>query len=128
MEFILELLFEIFGEALLQLVFELLAELGVRRLGKGQRRPSPALAIVGYGVLGALAGGCSLWLKPVLFIASPTAQVVNLVLTPLLIGGLMAQLGAWRQRRDKATVRLDRFTYAYVFALGMALVRYAFGH
>ena len=40
--------------------------------------------------------------------------------------GLMATIGAWRIRRGQAVWRIDRFAYGYLFALGLALVRFQF--
>jgi len=128
MEFIFELLFEFFGELLLQIVFELLAELGWRGVsGPFRKSAHPLVAGVGYAVFGAIAGGLSLWWFPNLFIASHLGRVANVVVTPLLAGTTMALLGAWRRRRDQQTVLLDRFAYAFIFAMAMALVRFKFG-
>jgi hypothetical protein len=128
MEFIFELLFEFFGELLLQIVFELLAELGWRGVSAPFRKSAhPLAAGVGYAVFGAIAGGLSLWWFPNLFIGSHWGRVANVVVTPLLAGTTMALLGAWRRRRDQQTVLLDRFAYAFIFAMAMALVRLKFG-
>ena len=128
MEFIFELLFEIFGELLLQIVFELLAEFGWRSLQQPfKQAPNPLLAGVGYALFGAVAGGLSLWWFPNLFIASPVGRIANVIVTPILSGAAMAALGAWRRRRDQPTVLLDRFAYAFIFAMAMALVRLRFG-
>ena len=128
MEFIFELLFEIFGELLLQIVFELLAEFGWRSLQQPfKQAPNPLLAGVGYALFGAVAGGLSLWWFPNLFIGSPVGRIANVIVTPILSGAAMAALGAWRRRRDQPTVLLDRFAYAFIFAMSMALVRLRFG-
>ncbi len=128
MEFIFELLFEIFGELLLQIVLELLFELGWRRASAPfTKSANPLLAGVGYAVLGGIAGGLSLWWFPNLFIASPAGRIANVIVTPMLAGAAMAALGAWRRRRDQPTVLLDRFAYAFIFAMAMALVRLKFG-
>lgn len=128
LEFIFELLFEIFGELLLQLALELLAELGLRAIGRGDPKPlHPLAGGAGYALLGGIAGGVSLWLFPNLFIASHAGRIANTIVTPLLAGGAMAALGAWRRRRDQRTVLLDRFAYAFIFAFAMALVRLRFG-
>ena len=128
MEFIFELLFEIFGELLLQIAFELLAEFGWRRLQQPfKKAPNPLLAGVGYALFGAVAGGLSLWWFPNLFIGSPVGRIANVIVTPILSGAAMAALGAWRRRRDQPTVLLDRFAYAFIFAMAMALVRLRFG-
>ena len=128
MEFIFELLFEIFGELLLQLALELLAELGLRAVGKRFDKPlHPLAGGVGYALLGAIAGGLSLWWFPQLFIASHAGRIANVIVTPILSGGAMAMLGAWRRRREQHTVLIDRFAYAFIFAMAMALVRLRFG-
>ena len=128
MEFIFELLFEIFGELLLQIVFELLAEFGWRSLQQPfKQAPNPLLAGVGYALFGAVAGGLSLWWFPNLFIGSPVGRIANVIVTPILSGAAMAALGAWRRRRDQPTILLDRFAYAFIFAMAMALVRLRFG-
>ena len=128
MEFIFELLFEIFGELLLQIVLELLFEFGLRSLQQPLKKtPHPGLAGVGYALFGALAGGLSLWFFPNLFIGSHAGRIANVIVTPILSGAAMAALGAWRRRRDQPTILLDRFAYAFIFALTMALVRLRFG-
>ena len=128
MEFIVELLFELFGELLLQIVLELLFELGLRSLQQPfKKSPNPLLGGIGYALFGAIAGGLSLWWFPQLFITSHAGRLANVVVTPILSGLAMAALGAWRRRRDQPTILLDRFAYAFIFAMAMALVRLRFG-
>jgi len=128
MEFILEVLFELFGEVILQLAFEFLARFGVPLLTAPFRRAAhPLVAGLGYAALGAVAGGLSLWLMPALFIRSHGLQVANVLVTPLLCAAVMSALGAWRRRRERQTVLLDRFAYSFIFAFAMALVRLRFG-
>jgi hypothetical protein len=134
MEILVELLLgllQIVGELLLQIIFEALAELGVRSVFepfRRQRSPNPWLAALGYVILGAAAGGISLWLFPGLLITSRWLRVANLLLTPLAAGMLMGALGAWRRRRDQELIRLDRFSYGFLFAFAMALVRFLWGN
>ena len=122
----LELIFEILGEFLLQVAGEALAEVGLRSLSEPFRRtPNPWVAALGYAVFGAVAGGLSLFAFPHNF-ASPPWRIANLVVTPLAVGGVMALVGVWRARRGQSLVRMDRFAYGYVFALSLALVRFLF--
>lgn len=129
-EIVLELLFgllQLLAELLVQLFFEFLAELGVRSVREPVRRPRPAdplLAAIGYTIFGATAGGLSLWLFPETFIDSESLKILNVVVTPLVAGALMALLGAWRRRKDQELIRLDRFSYGYLFALAMTVVRF----
>ena len=134
MEIIVELLFallQILGELVLQVLLEALAELGLHSIHEPFRRPKPlhpALAAIGYGILGAATGGLSLWLLPNLFIMSEWLRIANLVITPIAAGGVMGAFGAWRRRRNEELIRLDRFAYGFLFALAMALVRFIWGH
>ncbi|MBL8300068.1 MAG: hypothetical protein JNN30_17140 [Rhodanobacteraceae bacterium] len=123
----LEFLFEIIGELLLQVVVETLAELGLRSLAEPLRRPpNPWLAALGYAVLGAGLGGLSLLLLPDHLAPSDTARIANLVFTPVIVGWCMVALGAWRAKRGESVLRIDRFSYGYLFALSLALVRFWF--
>jgi len=119
-------LLEIFGEVLLQGLFELIAELGFQSLGEPFKRRGPVnplLAAIGYLLYGAIAGGLSL-LLPKMFVVPNMWRLANLIVTPLICGYAMAALGRFRTRRGSEALRLDTFSYGYLFALGMAVVRY----
>jgi hypothetical protein len=122
-----EFLVELFFEFLLQLVAEVLLEAGIQvwvdRAGT-YREPRPVLAFLGYATLGVALGWLSLVMFPMLFIRSVAWQKVNLVATPVLAGLAMSALGALRRRQGKVVLRIDRFSYGFVFALAMALVRF----
>ena len=123
----IELVIEFIGEFLLQIIVELLIELGLHSTSEPFRRPpNPWLAALGYAVFGATAGGVSLYVVPSLLVHGDTLRLANLALTPLLAGLAMASLGAWRSRRGQPTFRIDRFSYGYLFALSMAVVRFHF--
>ncbi|MFA1287817.1 hypothetical protein ACDJ03_08310 [Xanthomonas axonopodis pv. nakataecorchori] len=123
----LEGMLQLVAEVLLQALAELLIELGLHSVAESfERRPSPWLAAVGYAILGALLGGVSLWLLPQHLTATFGARLAALLIAPLVAGGLMAALGAWRARRGDPVLRIDRFSYGYLFALCFALMRYFF--
>ena len=125
MEFIVELILELFGEVLLQIVFEALAEAGLHVVRRSDRPPAhPALLAFGYALLGLIAGAVSLWVLPHSLMHTRNGRIACLLLAPVASGLAMGLLGAWRQRRGQAVVGLDRFAYGYLFALGMALVRF----
>ena len=127
MEFIFELLFEIFGEILIQIVFQALAEVGLhffRRPDAAPKPKSPWMLGIGYAVLGVIVGGISLWLHPASLIHSSLGRVANLVLGPIAAGLAMALIGAWRQRQGQQLLGLDRFSYGFIFALAAGLVRF----
>jgi len=120
---------QFFGELLLQLVCEAVAELCGHAVKEPFRRPSPVrpwLAAIGYLIFGAAAGGLTLWLVPELFIKAEWLRVANLLLTPLAAGLIMEAVGSWRESRDKEVLRLETFAYGFCFAFALAVVRYAF--
>ncbi len=122
----LELIFEVLGELLLQAIGEALIEIGFHSLGEPFRRPpNPWLAALGYTLFGAILGGLSLLILPNNLV--PEAwRLANLVLTPLAVGGMMVAMGAWRARRGQPVLRIDRFAYGYLFALSLAFIRFFF--
>ena len=127
MEFLLEVLLQIFGEVAVQILFEALAELGFRSLKETfQRSGDPVFSTIGFFLWGLLAGGISLLLLPRSFITGHNLRVLNLIITPLVAGGVMMLIGKLRAGRGQTLVGLDRFGYAFAFALAMALVRFAF--
>jgi hypothetical protein len=76
--------------------------------------------------VGGVIGAISLWPFPALFIRNQDFRLLNLVLTPLIAGLIMMLVGKVRTARDEELVRLDRFGYAFTFALGMTLMRFYF--
>ena len=127
MEFVFEILFQFFGELLLQLLFEALSEVGLHGVKDTLRKPrNLVLSTIGFAVWGAVAGAVSLLIFPESPIRNPDLRLVNLLVTPVLAGLAMVALGKLRLARGQDTVMLDRFVYAYVFALGFAVLRFAF--
>lgn len=125
----LEFLIEILGEFVLQAVGEALLELGFHSLAEPFRKPpNPLLAALGYAIFGALAGALSLLFLPDHLTPSGLPRLANLLLTPIATGLCMVAMGAWRSRRGDALLRIDRFSYGYLFALSLALVRFQFAH
>lgn len=125
-----EFLFQIFLEVFLQMFIEVLFHLGWNSVAEAlDRKPvkNHFLALVGYALMGVAAGGISLLVFPELFVTHPTLRAANVIITPLLAGLLMAAYGEWRERRGLTTIRLDSFSYGYIFAAGVALIRYFFG-
>ena len=125
MEFLFEILFQFLGEIMLQVVFELLAELGLHSLGDPFKRPrNPVLSTIGFVLWGAIAGGLSLLILPKSPISNQALRQLNLLLAPLAAGGAMMLVGRRRGKKGQGLVKLDRFGYAFVLALAMAIVRY----
>jgi len=129
MEFIIELLLQVLWlvlELVAQAFIEVLAEIGLRVLGEPFRRTQPIdpfWAGAGYMVYGAIAGGLSL-LLPRMFTIPCSLRILNLIITPVVCGFIMAKVGQLRERRGNRPIRIDTFMYGYLFALAMAAVRF----
>jgi len=131
LEFLLEFLLEIGGEVILEAV----VELGIYGLADPFRktepfqkewRVNPGWAIFGFVLMGLLGGALSVWMLPMNLLKNPLAQYINLAVTPILLGLLFEWLGRRRERQGKRKMLLDRFSYGFVFALTMGLVRFYF--
>ena len=124
MELIFELVLQVFGELIVQLLFEL----GFRALAEpfsNKNRPANvALSVSGYLLFGLIAGGLSLLIVPRHLALNLPWRIANLVLTPVLVGAGMNLLGNVREKKDLSTIRLDKFSYGFCFALAMAVVRF----
>ena len=132
----LELLFEIFAlflELFLEAAFEFAAEIvgslilrGIRAVFDRSEFKNPAIACVGYLLLGGMAGGLSLLLFPHPLVHPSRFPGISVVLSPVLAGSGMALVGSTLRRRNKKPTQLESFGYGFAFAFGMALVRFAF--
>lgn len=121
MEFFFELLLEFIG----QIVTEILCKLGLHAIKEPFRRPpNPFFAAIGYTLFGVLAGLISLLIFPRHMVTLAALRWVNMIVTPLATGAVMALLGAQRARRGQTVLRIDRFWYSYLFALALAIVRF----
>jgi hypothetical protein len=124
---ILLALLQVLGELFLQIIFESLAEVGIRCVREPFRKPKPfhpISAALGYIIFGSIAGGLSLLIFPRSFIGPDWLKVSNLFVTPAIAGSFMATLGLLRRRKEQELIRLDKFSYGFLFALAMATVRF----
>ena len=127
MEIIIEILFPFLGEILLEAMFEALLGLGFhgyRRLSNRTGKRNPFLASLGHIVLGSAIGGVSLVIFPESFIHNHQNRILNLIITPVCVGLIMAGIGYVRRKKGKETIRLEGFMYGFLFAFSMAVVRY----
>jgi hypothetical protein len=127
MEIIFEIVFGFFGELLLQILGELLLEIGLHSVAEPfRKKPSPWLAAIGYAFFGAVIGALSLLVFPNYLMTTKNLRVANAALSPIVAGLSMAAMGKWRAKRGQAVLRIDKFSYGYLFALAFGLVRFWF--
>jgi hypothetical protein len=114
----LEFLFELLAEGLLQFIVEVFVELFSQgRSRKNRPKASPYWLAFGYLALGLALGGATLLVFPNHFVHNIALRAVTLAVVPLTVGGMMALIGAWRAKRGDPVVALDRFMYGFLFAL-----------
>jgi hypothetical protein len=117
-EFILEVLFEILGEALLELGF------GAFKAAYDRANRNPLLASIGYLLLGGVLGAGSAWLLPYRIVQPGPFPGLSLVLAPLVSGLAMHLFGKYRRANGHVTTNLATFFGGAAFALGASLVRF----
>ena len=122
----MDVLLQFLAELLLQAIFEAATELGFRSFKFSFRQRHPALSALGMLLSGSVAGLTSLWPFPHSFIENPTYRLINLIATPVMAGLLMSQAGKLRAKYDQSLIAIDHFSYAFVFAIAMALIRMIF--
>jgi hypothetical protein len=121
LQFLCELLFQIFGEAIVELGWHSLRE--VFRPSDPSRR---IFALCGFGIVGAALGALSLLVFPRHF-----AIGLSLRWTTLLVGPVVSAVAilpiTWTfpDHFESATLR-QRLASAYVVALAISLVRFAY--
>jgi len=129
MDALLEFLFNLLGELLLQIVGQILFELGIHAVGQvfeDRKCRNPWFAGIGNCILGVLAGFLSLLIFHHSLAKHETFRLANLIITPIAAGSLMWLIGYWRTKRDRKTISLESFWQGFIFALGMALVRFIY--
>ena len=126
---ILSGLFELFAEVVLQLLIEAICSLFARifrGVAEGAEAGSPVFAAAGYLVLGVMAGFASFLVLPHHLVRPSRFHGISLLISPLVTGIIMSQIGALLRRKDKSTVRIESFLYGFTFALGVAVIRLVF--
>jgi hypothetical protein len=136
LESLFELVFEFFGELILQLGFEWLSN-GTRAgwskaTGRASTRigESTVLREIGWSVLtGAVAGAITLALFPHLMIRGHWLQVLNLIAAPVAAGLFVERVRAVRDGRGlQSGFVFPVFAYAALFGLAFAFTRLMFAN
>jgi hypothetical protein len=131
-DFLLTLLSEVVGmlfEVFIQVIGEAIVALVVRSIRNvvaESQETSPVLAAAGYLLLGVACGAVSVFFFPHPLIHPSKIHGISLLVSPVITGLIMAQVGLLLRRKDKNAVRIESFWYGFTFALGMAFIRFIF--
>jgi VIT1/CCC1 family predicted Fe2+/Mn2+ transporter len=120
-EIILELLLQLFGEFLLEFVIRT----GARIPWVNAAATKLLTALVYFGI-GVVIGLVSLLFFPKAFVRSESLHGISLVITPVLAGLVMNAIGWIRVRQGELAIQIERFSYGFALAFGMALIRFYF--
>jgi len=121
MEAIIEIIIKILAEILLQF----LAEVPFEWLRFNAKKENPRLFAFSLSFfLGIVAGIISLVVFKDHFIPNVIYRSVNLVVTPVLVGGLFVYIHDHRNYRTDRLYLFSSFWNAYVFALCVAVIRF----
>jgi hypothetical protein len=118
LEFIFQALFEILGEALLELGFASFKE------AYNRANRNPVLASAGYLLLGGAFGAGSVWLFPHRLTRPGPFPGISIVLAPVVSGFAMHAFGMYRRAHGHETTNLATFYGGAAFAFGASLVRF----
>ena len=126
---LLAAIFEIFAEAFLEIVLEAFVATifrSLRNMVEDSDEISPVLATAVYLLLGSGFGMLSVFLLPHALVHRSRFHGVSLLISPVLTGLVMSQVGAALRRRGKNSVQIESFGYGFTFALGVAVIRFFF--
>jgi hypothetical protein len=118
---------ELVAEILIEAAFAELAGILFRafRLFRVKvRRADPALATVMFALVGVSFGFLSVWFFPHHLVHPTRWHGISLLISPILTGLVMAKIGRSVRRWGRQPLRIESFGYGFIFALGMALVRF----
>lgn len=122
MEFIVEILFEI----VLQILVELGFEFTMRKIGRRPERESHSqwTPFLGYAFLGFVFGCLSIAVFREHFIKNLLYRKLNLIVSPLLMGFIMSKRGKMLIKKGDNPIQLDTFSCGFLFALIFGVTRY----
>jgi hypothetical protein len=126
---LLEILAELFFEAVFEFALEFLTALvlrGIEAVLDNSEFRNPLLAFIGYVFLGAAVGGISLLFVPHPFVHPSRFPGISVIISPVLAGLGMSFVGSRQRKRNRKVMQIESFGYGFAFAFGMALVRFLF--
>jgi hypothetical protein len=131
-----DVIIEVIGmllEPLLEALFEFLAaamaDMFLRSLGEIFAPPEAQnsfLATLGHAMFGLALGGLSLVVFPYRLVHPSKIHGASLVISPVITGALLSWTGALLRKQGKKAMQIESFGYGFVFALGIALIRFFF--
>jgi hypothetical protein len=129
MEVLLETIIQIVAEFILEVLGGLILDAishGLLRLPWLRRPLNAVSALLLFFGLGVSTGFLSLLILPIAFVRSSSLPGISLLITPTLVGSTMGLIGWLRRREGRLVTQLESFVCGFVFAFGMASIRFYF--
>jgi uncharacterized membrane protein YfcA len=120
LEFFLQVVLQLVGEAMLALGWE-----SVAASARERSKANPVLAGVGYLLIGLVLGAISGALYPRRIAEDMGVSLLGVFVNPALFGLLAFQYGQRKRRRDQAATHLATFWGGASFAFGFSAARLA---
>jgi len=124
---VLSAMAEALFEALIEIVLVGLASLllrGIDKFFKAVSDVNPVATTFALGLLGALVGFLSIAVYPHPFVHPSRFHGVSVILSPLITGFAMSQLGRFLRSHGNRVTPMETFGYGSAFAFAIALVRF----
>jgi hypothetical protein len=130
-EAIFEILFSFVAELVLEIVGEVLIELGFHATAERLSNKARNRFLVGgaYTIFGAGLGFLSLYLFPKILFANRLIPILYFVISPI-IAGFSLTIVSWiinRGIRPVSWFELDKFVFGVLFAMAYSISRVVFG-
>jgi hypothetical protein len=122
---IVEILLEVFFQVAIEAVVAFVSRC-LRNIFSGSNAISPVLAAAVYLLLGVIFGAVSVFVIPHPIMRPARIHGISLIVSPVITGLIMSQVGVLLRRNGKEAVRIESFAYGFTFALGVAAVRFAY--
>ena len=123
----LEILIELLGELIIELLPVILFEWGLEKRGDYSNRDVVTDKLLFFGsvfLVGALVGVGITSVLPQRIFPKPTLPDVSLIVSPMIAGYLMKLFGNWRLKKGYQPTDLASFFGGALFAFSIALVRW----
>src|ERR1700727_1673346 len=116
-EILLEAVLQVIGEALTALIIRSVRNLSgdVRNVARESITISPIFAAAGYLLLGVGFGAISVLIFPHHIIQPSRIHGISIIVSPLITGLILWQVGLARRRKGEDTVRIESFWYGFTF-------------
>ncbi len=124
MEELLAFLIQLFGELILQVVFDLALDTFTSAGELDLSKWKPAVAWLGLFVVGGVVGGVTAFYWPERLIRFGPTTGLSLFLSPLGTGLVMQQWGRYRRAKGSKASIVSTFGGGAAFGLGVALLRF----